>query len=83
MMNYYKRNSSGGNEGMVMAIKEKGELRKDALHNNLSNFAMTTPYTHLINWLRRIMETFSQFAIVTPGNQRRPLCQVSLFILYQ
>ncbi len=35
---------------MVMAIKEKGELRKDALHNNLSNFAMTTPYTHLINW---------------------------------
>ena len=37
----------------------------------------------LKNWSRRIMETFSQFAIVTPFNQRRPLCQVSLFLRYQ
>ena len=29
------------------------------------------------------METFSQFAIVTPFNQRRPLCQVSPFVHYQ
>ena len=37
----------------------------------------------LIYWSRRIMETFSQFAIVTPFNQRRSLWQVSLFLRYQ
>src|SRR4030065_2261661 len=34
-------------------------------------------------WSRRIMETFSQIALVTPRNQRVPLRQVSLFLRYQ
>ena len=34
-------------------------------------------------WSRRIMETFSQIALVTPRNQWVPLRQVSLFIRYQ
>ena len=34
-------------------------------------------------WSRRIMETFSQIVLVTPRNQRGPLCQVSLFLRNQ
>jgi len=29
------------------------------------------------------METFSQFAIATPFNQRKPLCRVSTWQRYQ
>ncbi len=43
---------------------------------------MVLPFLSIL-WLRRIMETFSQMALVTPHNQRGLLRQVSLFLRYQ